>query len=67
MDNLARRALIGLARFQIALALLIILPAWSLHYWQGLVYWIVFGAACFALTLYFLISCVTIRRSSSGA
>ena len=54
MDDLSKRALSGLARFQVALALIIFLPAWSLTYWQGWLYWFLFGAACFALTLYFL-------------
>jgi protein-S-isoprenylcysteine O-methyltransferase Ste14 len=54
MDDLSKRALTGLARFQVALALIIFLPAWSLTYWQGWLYWFLFGAACFALTLYFL-------------
>jgi protein-S-isoprenylcysteine O-methyltransferase Ste14 len=54
MDDLARRALAGLAKFQIALALIIFLPAWSLTYWQGLLYWLLFGAACLSITLYFL-------------
>lgn len=54
MDDLAARALKALARFQIALALMIFLPAWSLTYWQGLAYWLVFGACCLVLTLYFL-------------
>jgi hypothetical protein len=30
------------------------LPAWSLTYWQGWLYWFLFGAACVSLTLYFL-------------
>ncbi len=54
MDDLSKRALKGLARFQVALALIIFLPAWSIAYWQGWLYWLLFGAACFALTLYFL-------------
>ena len=54
MDDLARRALFGLARFQIALALLIFLPAWSLRYWQGWLYWLVFGTATVLVTLHFL-------------
>jgi protein-S-isoprenylcysteine O-methyltransferase Ste14 len=54
MDSLAKRALIGLARFQVVLALLILLPAWSLSYWQGWLYWALFGACCLVLTLYFL-------------
>ena len=54
MDDLSKRALKGIARFQVALALIIFLPAWSIAYWQGWLYWLLFGAACFALTLYFL-------------
>jgi protein-S-isoprenylcysteine O-methyltransferase Ste14 len=54
MDNLSKRALKGLARFQVALALFIFLPAWSLTYWQGWLYWFLFGAACLVITLYFL-------------
>jgi protein-S-isoprenylcysteine O-methyltransferase Ste14 len=54
MDDLAKRALTGFARFQIALALMIILPAWTLTYWQGWLYWLLFGASCIAITLYFL-------------
>src|ERR1044072_1325508 len=54
MEDLRRRVLISLARFQIALALLLFLPAWSLTWWQGWLYWFLFGAACLALTLYFL-------------
>lgn len=54
MDDLAKRALTGLARFQIALALMIFLPAWSPRYWQGWLYWLLFGASCALITLYFL-------------
>jgi protein-S-isoprenylcysteine O-methyltransferase Ste14 len=52
--DLAKRALAGFARFQIALALMIFLPAWTLAYWQGWLYWLLFGASCVAITLYFL-------------
>jgi len=38
MDDLAKRAFAGFAKFQIALALMIFLPAWSLRYWQGWLY-----------------------------
>jgi protein-S-isoprenylcysteine O-methyltransferase Ste14 len=54
MNDLPRRALAGLIRFQIALALIIFLPAWSPGYWQGWLYWSLFGAACFGLTFYFV-------------
>jgi protein-S-isoprenylcysteine O-methyltransferase Ste14 len=53
-DDLPKRAFAGFARFQIALALMIFLPAWSLHYWQGWLYWLLFGASCVVITLYFL-------------
>jgi protein-S-isoprenylcysteine O-methyltransferase Ste14 len=53
MDDLTRRSLIGLVQFQLVLAALLFLPAWSLTYWQGWLYWFVFGAACLVLGLYF--------------
>jgi protein-S-isoprenylcysteine O-methyltransferase Ste14 len=53
-SDLAKRAFAGFARFQIALALMIFLPAWSPRYWQGWLYWLLFGAACVLITLYFL-------------
>ena len=68
MDQLAKRALIGLARFQIALAVLIFLPAWSLRYWQGWLYWASFGMWCLLLTLYFLRRdpALIVRRMNAG-
>ena len=54
MDDLKRQALVGLARFQVALAIMLFLPAWSLTWWQGWLYWFLLGAACLILTLYFL-------------
>jgi protein-S-isoprenylcysteine O-methyltransferase Ste14 len=54
MDDLTKRTLSGLAKFQLFLALVIFLPAWSLRYWQGWLYWLIFGLACFALGLYFV-------------
>lgn len=40
--------------FAIVLAVIILLPAWSLHYWQGLLLWAHFCVWCVGLTLYFL-------------
>jgi protein-S-isoprenylcysteine O-methyltransferase Ste14 len=54
MDDLTKRVFTGLAKFQIALALMIVLPAWSPRYWQGWLYWLLFGILCVAVTLYFL-------------
>src|SRR3954466_9335392 len=53
MDDLTKRALLGLAKFQLFLALVIFLPAWSPRYWQGWLYWLIFGLACLVLSLYF--------------
>jgi protein-S-isoprenylcysteine O-methyltransferase Ste14 len=53
-DDLAKRAFSGFVKFQIALALMIFLPVWSLAYWQGWLYWLLFGASCVVITLYFL-------------
>ncbi len=33
---------------------MIFLPAWSPRYWQGWLYWLLFGGACGLITLYFL-------------
>jgi protein-S-isoprenylcysteine O-methyltransferase Ste14 len=51
---LARLALGGVARFQAVLAVLIFLPAWSVRFFEGWLYWLVFFACALALTLYFL-------------
>jgi protein-S-isoprenylcysteine O-methyltransferase Ste14 len=53
-SGLARRAFAGLGKFTLAMALLLFLPAWSLQYWQGWLFLIVFCGACVASTLYFL-------------
>jgi protein-S-isoprenylcysteine O-methyltransferase Ste14 len=53
-DNLSRRAVAGTAKFLLALALMIFLPAGSIRYWQGWLLWINFAVCCFAFTLYFL-------------
>jgi protein-S-isoprenylcysteine O-methyltransferase Ste14 len=38
----------------VILALLLFLPAWSLHFWQAWIYWTLFSFAVLFLTLYFL-------------
>ena len=53
MDDLIKRTLIGLAKFQLFLAIVIFLPAWSLRFWQGWLYWLIFGFFCLVLGLYF--------------
>jgi len=43
----------GLGKFQLFLALVIFLPAGSLRFWQGWLYWLIFGLMCLVLGLYF--------------
>ena len=54
MDQLERKALIGVARFQFFLAAVIFALAWSLAYWQGWLFLAVFGAWITFITIYFL-------------
>ena len=54
MKNLTKRALIGALWVQAALAALIFIPAFSLTYWQGWLYWCVVLAGGLTITLYFL-------------
>ena len=52
--DLRTRALRGTAIFIVALAAIVLLPAWSLAFWQGWLLWLVFSAATLLNTLYFL-------------
>jgi protein-S-isoprenylcysteine O-methyltransferase Ste14 len=54
VNNLSKKALMGLLRFQIILAFLLFLPAWSLHFWEAWLYWILFSVSALIITLYFL-------------
>src|SRR5215469_1517544 len=54
MTALSRNTLTRLMLFQIFLAFLLFLPAWSLHFWQAWLFWSIFTAAQFAITIYFL-------------
>src|SRR5437868_10176025 len=53
-DSLGRRAFSGSLKLAVALAVLIFLPAGSLAYWQGWIFWANFCACVAAVTLYFL-------------
>jgi protein-S-isoprenylcysteine O-methyltransferase Ste14 len=54
MRNLNIRALAGLLQLVVALAALIFLPAWTLHYWQGWILIAVFVACALAITIYLM-------------
>jgi len=51
MKDLNRRAWKGLAQFLLALACLLFVPAWNLHYWQAWWYLAVFGGCVLAITI----------------
>jgi hypothetical protein len=38
MNNLTKRALLGQAKFMVALALLLLVPAWTFQFWQAWAY-----------------------------
>ena len=52
--TLRRKAASGLIGFLMALWVLIFLPAWSLTYWQGWVFFLTFSVSVITITLYFL-------------
>lgn len=54
LNALSRKALEGVGRLQIVLALLLFLPAWTVFYWEAWLFWFVFGAAVLIITLHFL-------------
>ena len=54
MDALSKNTLAKLAFFQLLIAVLLFLPAWTLHFWQAWLFWMVFTAAQLTITLYFL-------------
>jgi protein-S-isoprenylcysteine O-methyltransferase Ste14 len=54
MDSLTRKSLIGLIQLQVAMALALFLPAGSLRFWRGWVYWFFFSICVIAITLYLL-------------
>lgn len=52
--ELRRRALSGQLKGTIILLLLLMLPAWSLSFWQGWLFWVVFTLGTSFISLYFL-------------
>jgi protein-S-isoprenylcysteine O-methyltransferase Ste14 len=55
-DNTSLRSRVWQAcgKFLIALIVLMLLPAWTLDYWQAWLYWLLFAALMLPMTLYFL-------------
>jgi protein-S-isoprenylcysteine O-methyltransferase Ste14 len=52
--NLRLEVMLGLLRLQAILALVIFLPAGTLHYWQGWLFWVVWFACVLIVTMYFV-------------
>lgn len=52
MNNLAGRAVLGLAQLIAVLSLLLLAPAWTLGYWQAWVYLFIFAASSALITAY---------------
>jgi protein-S-isoprenylcysteine O-methyltransferase Ste14 len=52
MNDLNRKALSGLLRFVIILAVFLFLPAWTFRYWQAWIFLSVFSACALATSLY---------------
>lgn len=52
--SLRKRAWKGLAKFLVALSLLVLVPAWSARYWQAWVFLLVFGISVMLITAHFL-------------
>jgi protein-S-isoprenylcysteine O-methyltransferase Ste14 len=54
MDDLSKRALGGLLRFLVGVAVLLFVPAWTLRYWQAWVFLAIFFGSGLAITLYLM-------------
>jgi len=54
MKKLTRQAFTGLGQLLVILAFLLFLPAWSLGYWEGWLFLLVFFLSVLVITLYFL-------------
>jgi protein-S-isoprenylcysteine O-methyltransferase Ste14 len=54
MDDLTRKSLFGLAKFQALLAIMIFLPAGTIAYWQGWAVWALTFCGNVSVTLYML-------------
>lgn len=69
MTEVNRNALIGLIRLFVSLPVLVFLPAWTLHFWQGWVCLLVFSASVLLITMYLIRNnpALLARRMKAGA
>ena len=52
--SITKQAVLGLTALAVVMWLALFLPAWTLSYWQGWLYWLVFTASISVITAYFL-------------
>jgi protein-S-isoprenylcysteine O-methyltransferase Ste14 len=68
MNTVAKKAIAGATWLLLVMALMLFVPAGSIRFWQGWVYWSVFCASVVAITIYFLKHDPNLvaRRTSAG-
>ncbi|HKE46912.1 MAG TPA: isoprenylcysteine carboxylmethyltransferase family protein [Rhodanobacteraceae bacterium] len=54
MNALSKKTLTSWARMQLALLAMLLIPAWTLAYWQAWLYWALTSAASLLMSLHFL-------------
>jgi protein-S-isoprenylcysteine O-methyltransferase Ste14 len=54
LENIRTKTFSGFIRLALILGLLLFLPAWTVNYWLGWIYFFVFLVPCLIITLYFL-------------
>ena len=52
--SITKQAVFGLTALAVVMWLALFLPAWTLSYWQGWLYWLVFTASISVISAYFL-------------
>ena len=68
MNTVTTKAIAGAAWLLLVMALMLFVPAGSIRFWQGWVYWVVFSISAVVITIYFLRRdpSLVARRTSAG-
>jgi protein-S-isoprenylcysteine O-methyltransferase Ste14 len=54
MKELTKKAITGLVRLHVIMAVMLFVPAWTLHFWEAWAFWFLFSVLSAVLTFYFL-------------
>jgi protein-S-isoprenylcysteine O-methyltransferase Ste14 len=54
MQELTKKAVTGLIWLQIIMAIMLFAPAWTLHFWEAWVFWLLFSVLSAVVSFYFL-------------